>query len=65
MARSPAGREFVRRLGIAAAAAWDCTREGTRGKLRLGQDAKHALERRCARETRDPIAGGLEVPGRP
>jgi hypothetical protein len=59
--RSPAGRELERRLGVAAAAAWECIRVGTQHKPRLDAEAKRALERRCARTTRDPVAGGLEI----
>jgi hypothetical protein len=61
LARSPAGRELERRIGVAASAAWKCISAGTRGKPRLDSQAKRALERRCARKTRDPVAGGLEV----
>jgi hypothetical protein len=61
--RSPAGRELQRRLGVAAAAAWECIRIGTHHTPPLDRQAKHALYLRCARETRDPVAGGLEVAG--
>jgi hypothetical protein len=64
LARSPAGRELERRIGVAARAAWKCISAGTRGKARLDHEAKHALELRCARKTRDPVAGGLEVTAR-
>jgi hypothetical protein len=62
--RTPAAIEFTRRFIIAVNAAHACIRRSLHG-ARLGTPAGNAVERRCARTTSDPIAGGFEAPRSP